>query len=191
MAAVRVAVGVAHPDRRVAGRCHDRIRRRAADERWWGRSEADDVGGGRAWRWRNLPVPEPHLAGLVVWLILHRVRPRRLGGSTAVRAGGSALVVAGAAMVTWATASAGTNDLDAPDRLITEGAYAHSRNPMYVGWTLAYLGAGALADSAWPVILSPGIAAAMDREVRHEMVRLTARFGADFESYAERVPRYL
>lgn len=94
-------------------------------------------------------------------------------------------------MVSWAMTSAGPNDLEQPDRLITEGAYAHSRNPMYVGWTLGYLGVGALGDSVWQLILLPGVAAAIAREVRHEEVRLAARFGADYESYTDRVRRYL
>lgn len=144
------------------------------------------------WRWQNVPVPEPHVAGLTICLLLHRIRPRSLGGSAAVRAAaGAVLLIAGAAVGAWATASAGPHDLEQPDRLITVGAYAHSRNPMYVGWTLAYLAAGALGGSAWPLISLPGVAVAMGRDVRHEEVRLAARFGEDFESYTDRVRRYL
>ncbi len=145
----------------------------------------------RAWRWGNLPIPEPHTAGLVVSLILERIWPRPLGARPATRAGGAVLLIGGAALVAWATASAASSDLERPGRLITEGAYAYSRNPMYVGWTLMYLGTGALGGSAWPVILLPGVAVAMDRAVRLEEQRLAARFGADFEAYAARVHRYI
>jgi protein-S-isoprenylcysteine O-methyltransferase Ste14 len=145
----------------------------------------------RVWRWRNVPVPEPHLAGLVLSVLLHRIRPRRFGGGVTVRAGGSVLLTAGAAMAAWAVTAAGPTDIEEPDRLLTEGAYAHSRNPMYVGWTLAYLGASALGDSAWPLILLPGVGAAVHREVLGEEVRLAARFGADFVRYAGRVRRYV
>ncbi len=157
----------------------------------WRCQAVDGVKQERMWRWRNVPVPEPHVAGLVVSLLFHRVRPRSLGGSGVVRAGGAALLIAGSAVVAWATASAGPQDLEQPDRLLTEGAYAHSRNPMYVGWTLAYVGVGALGDSVWPLLLLPGVAFAIGRAVRHEEERLAARFGADFESYADRVRRYL
>ncbi|MGI8794370.1 MAG: methyltransferase family protein [Acidimicrobiales bacterium] len=145
----------------------------------------------RVWRWRNTPVPEQHLTGLIVGAMLHRVWPRRLGGRFPARAGGAVLLLAGAAVVSWAMASAGPNDLEQPDHVIAGGAYAHSRNPMYVGWTLGYLGAGTLGDSVWPLILLPGVAAAIAREVRHEEARLAARFGADYESYTDRVPRFL
>jgi protein-S-isoprenylcysteine O-methyltransferase Ste14 len=149
------------------------------------------VGERWVWRWKNVPVPEPHVAGLAVCLLLHRARPRSLGAGAATRAGGAVLLMVGTGVVAWATVSAGQNDLEQPDRLVTEGAYRHSRNPMYVGWTLAYLGVGALGGSAWPVILLPGVAVAMDRHVRHEEARLAARFGNDFCRYAGRVRRYL
>lgn len=144
-----------------------------------------------AWRWQNIPAPEPHTAGLVGSLILHTVWPRRLGGGGAVRAGGAVLLTAGTAMAAWATASAGTSDLERPDRLVTDGPYAYGRNPMYVGWALAYVGVAALTNNAWPLILLPAVAAAMHQEVRGEEQRLAARFGIEYEAYADQVRRYV
>lgn len=76
--------------------------------------------------------------------------------------------------------------------LITEGPFARSRNPIYVGNTLLMLGAGLLAGIAW--FLPLGLAAAftvqklaIEREERH----LAARFGADWDAYAARTPRWL
>ncbi len=149
------------------------------------------MAGSRSWRWRNVPVPEPHLAGLVVGLLLQRRWPRQLSGRPAVRIGGVALLAAGTAVVVWATASAGSDVLKEPGRLVTGGPYAHSRNPMYVGWTLMYVGAAAARDAAWPLLLLPGVAAATHRQVRREEAALAARFGAGFEAYATRVRRYL
>lgn len=143
------------------------------------------------WRWRNLPVPEQHVTGLALSLILHRLWPRRLGRSATTRTGSVALLSTGAALAVWATVSAGGDDLEQPERLVASGPYAHSRNPMYVGWTIAYVGVARLANSPWPLLLLPGVAAAVHREVRREEDRLAVRFGAEFEAYRARVRRYL
>jgi protein-S-isoprenylcysteine O-methyltransferase Ste14 len=48
---------------------------------------------------------------------------------------------------------------------VTEGAYALTRNPMYVGWSLAVLGLGLAAPSAWLVATGLLAMTALDREV--------------------------
>lgn len=88
------------------------------------------------WRGRNVPIPETHTAGLAASLLLHSVWPRRLGHRAAGRAVGTTRLTAGTALAVWAMASVGPTDLEALDRLITAGAYARSRHPMHVGWTL-------------------------------------------------------
>ena len=76
--------------------------------------------------------------------------------------------------------------------LITEGPFAKSRNPIYVGNTILMLGAGLLLGIAWFIPL--GIVAAflvqklaIEREERH----LAARFGLEWEAYARKTPRWL
>ena len=133
----------------------------------------------------------PRRTWLGIGFVLQTVWPRRLGGSAAARVGGVALLATGIGIMAWATASAGSNDLGHPDRLVVDGPYTHSRNPMYVGCTLVYLGAAVVRDAAWPLILSPAVAAAVHREVRREEVLLAARFGAEFEAYAARCVRYV
>jgi protein-S-isoprenylcysteine O-methyltransferase Ste14 len=76
--------------------------------------------------------------------------------------------------------------------LITDGPFAKSRNPIYVANTMLVLGAGLLFGIAWLVIAAPAAAfltrkLAIEREERH----LAARFGADWEAYAARTPRWL
>ena len=43
--------------------------------------------------------------------------------------------------------------------LITSGAYRLSRNPMYTGLAIAYLGGALLLGSWWPVLLWPVVIA--------------------------------
>lgn len=76
--------------------------------------------------------------------------------------------------------------------LVTGGAYRLSRNPMYTGLAVAYLGLALLFGSWWPVVLWPLVILA----VRHLVVRpeeeyLTQRFGQAYTGYQSRVRRWL
>lgn len=146
----------------------------------------------------NIPFPPASTAGIVVVLLLERVRPAPLPGPRAAsRAAGAVAVAAGAAVNAWAVAerrrrTTGAFELERPESLVTTGPYALSRHPMYVGWWLIHLGAGLLRGSGWVAVTLPvavvaehlGAGAPEDRE-------LEAAFGGEYERYAARVPRYL
>lgn len=77
-------------------------------------------------------------------------------------------------------------------RLITDGPFRFSRNPIYVGNTLLVAGAGLAFGIAWlvPAALAAAFATrklAIEREERH----LALRFGQDWATYAARTPRWL
>lgn len=77
-------------------------------------------------------------------------------------------------------------------RLITDGPFRFSRNPIYLGNTLLVAGAGLVFGIAWliPAALAGAYATgklAIDREEAH----LAARFGQDWADYAARTPRWL
>jgi protein-S-isoprenylcysteine O-methyltransferase Ste14 len=76
--------------------------------------------------------------------------------------------------------------------LVTDGVYAHVRNPMYVGNLLIVIGV-ALAANSWPTI-TLGIPLAVFMYVcivAAEEEYLRGRFGEAFESYCRDVPRWL
>lgn len=76
--------------------------------------------------------------------------------------------------------------------LVTGGAYRWTRNPMYLGLSVAYLGAGALSHSLWPLLLLPFVLIVMDQKViPHEERQLAETFGADYDAYRARVRRWL
>jgi protein-S-isoprenylcysteine O-methyltransferase Ste14 len=146
----------------------------------------------RSWRLRNLPLPEPHLIAIAAGVVLNRVRPVTLPGPRHVhRLAGWLLVAAGGSLVAWSVDAAGDVDLEQPDRLVTSGPYALSRNPMYLGWALLHLGSGVLSGSAWTVATLPLAVASVHGEVRREEQRLADALGEDFERYRTTVPRYL
>jgi len=80
----------------------------------------------------------------------------------------------------------------AASHLIVEGPFAKSRNPIYLGNTLAIFGAGMLFGVAWllPAALVAAIAVqklAIEREEAH----LAAQFGEAWRNYATATPRWL
>jgi protein-S-isoprenylcysteine O-methyltransferase Ste14 len=76
--------------------------------------------------------------------------------------------------------------------LITTGAYRMSRNPMYTGLAIAYLGGALLIGSWWPVLLWPVVIAAITALViRPEERYLGERFGPAYADYCARVRRWL
>lgn len=79
-----------------------------------------------------------------------------------------------------------------PDVLVTEGAFAYSRNPMYLGFLLVLAGAGVLASTAWA--LFPAVVfflAAQFWYIPFEERSALARFGDSYLSYRQRVRRWL
>lgn len=76
--------------------------------------------------------------------------------------------------------------------LVTTGAYRVSRNPMYAGLAILYVGGALLAGSWWPLLLLPlPLAAVRYLVVGPEERYLTERFGDEYDRYRARVRRWL
>jgi protein-S-isoprenylcysteine O-methyltransferase Ste14 len=76
--------------------------------------------------------------------------------------------------------------------LITDGLYRFSRNPIYLGFAITYLGF-AIAMDSWVVLLLllPCLAMVDRFVIQREERYLAARFGADYEAYRGKVRRWL
>lgn len=143
-------------------------------------------------RWSNVPLPEEHLAALVIGLALHKGLPLGLPVPTLMRRViGAVIASLGTLVATWAVVSVRDVDVKSPARVVTRGPYAHSRHPMYVGWTMVYLGVALMAGSRWLLILLAPALAYTHRTVLREERSLESRFGRDYRQYRERVRRYL
>jgi protein-S-isoprenylcysteine O-methyltransferase Ste14 len=148
--------------------------------------------GAAAWRWGNIPIPEVHLAGLGAGFLLQVVGPWRLPWPAWVgHACGWPLLLAGLWLGAWAVRAAAGVDLERPGQLVDGGPYAFSRNPMYLAWTLGYLGAALVAGAAWPLLLLPVVLAVTHAVVLREERSLERRFGDAYRSYRASVRRYL
>lgn len=78
------------------------------------------------------------------------------------------------------------------ENLVTEGIFNHCRNPLYVGNILMLLGVGILANSAlYIAIVMPLFLFIYQAIVLAEESYLRNKFGDQFDSYCDRVHRWL
>jgi protein-S-isoprenylcysteine O-methyltransferase Ste14 len=76
--------------------------------------------------------------------------------------------------------------------MVASGPYRFSRNPMYVGLTLLYVGLSLLTAMAWPLVMLPlALVALTALVIRREERYLEAAFGAEYAAYRARVRRWL
>lgn len=76
--------------------------------------------------------------------------------------------------------------------LQTTGIYSLTRNPMYLGLALVYLGAAGLAGSWWTLILFPVLILIVQGYIiRREERYLALQFGEEYEAYRKRVRRWI
>lgn len=84
-----------------------------------------------------------------------------------------------------------TIPFDTPSSLVTVGAYRFTRNPMYVGLTLIYVGVAGTRGDVWPfVTLLPLLAYVNNIVIPVEEKRLLEVFGDSYQQYRERVRRW-
>jgi protein-S-isoprenylcysteine O-methyltransferase Ste14 len=104
--------------------------------------------------------------------------------------------IAGLGLFLWSLISFGMSfrvgiDVDKPDKLITSGVFAYSRNPIYVAFWLVLLGQFLIFPN-W-ILLLYWLAASflLHRQVLREEEFLVQHYGSDYEDYSKRVRRYL
>lgn len=146
------------------------------------------------------PPPLLFLLGIVAgWLFDHAL-PLPIAGPAARPATepvGWLLVALGTGLSGWGVVTfrnAGTPIR--PNRpatlLVTRGPFRLSRNPMYMGLVLVYLGVMVLVDSTWPLLCLPPVIAILQLTViRNEERYLAVTFGRAYEEYRRRVRRWL
>jgi len=78
------------------------------------------------------------------------------------------------------------------NELVTDGPYRFTRNPMYAGFTLVYVGAAFIMNSMWPLALLPIVLGLLFLLViRREEAYLADAFGEQYAIYRSRVRRWL
>ena len=148
----------------------------------------------------RIPVPWVFVLMYLIGGAMERLWPVRLGNGVSGRVTtgiGAVLfaigaLIAGWGLVTFHKARTTTVPGESSARLVTWGPYRFSRNPMYVGLTIAYLGEAFLLRQFWPGALLPLVLAYVNWVVIPvEQARLTDVFAADYAAYQRRVRRWL
>ena len=147
--------------------------------------------GQALFRWRSFtPVPLLLLAVPLVWR-------SRGGGGAAWTSAGIGLCAAGQALRAWVLGQVPDGTSGQNERLIatdlnTSGPYARTRNPLYLGNLLISIGICVVAHDPILLALVTVLFAAQYRAIiAAEEQFLSGRFGARFEEYRARVPRFL
>jgi protein-S-isoprenylcysteine O-methyltransferase Ste14 len=76
--------------------------------------------------------------------------------------------------------------------LVTSGPYRFTRNPMYIGLILVYLGEAGLLRHVWPVVFLPFVIVYLNYTViALEEGKLSEVFPGEYEEYRSRVRRWI
>lgn len=148
----------------------------------------------------KIPVPWvfvlSYLVGIVLQVCLRpgAISPKAALVSTGVGVGlfAAGVTIAGWGLMLFRQASTTTVPGQESRLLVTRGPYRITRNPMYVGLTLAYLGEAGLLRQVWPLAVLPlTLAYLQGMVIPLEESRLRESFGTEYESYCRRVRRWI
>lgn len=146
----------------------------------------------------HVPVPWVFVLTYLIGVVLERVHhatisPAAALVSTTAGAGLFAVgaVIAGWGLVLFRKAKTTTVPGKLSGKLVTWGPYRFTRNPMYVGLVLAYLGEAGLLKQIWPVVLLPFTVAYLNWTVIPlEEAKLEEAFHDECKQYRLRVRRW-
>jgi protein-S-isoprenylcysteine O-methyltransferase Ste14 len=145
----------------------------------------------------RLPPPLYYAAAFAGGMLLRVTTPLPIGAPRATAALGGATLAAGAGLCLAAIASViRHNTTMVPHHpvstLLTTGVYRVSRNPMYTGLAVAYLGATLLAGTWWPLATLPiALLLVQNLVINPEERYLNQRFGRPYLNYRARTRRWL
>lgn len=116
--------------------------------------------------------------------------PIQLTAGTIMMAAGFILMAWG--LVTFIKLRTAVLPFHAARTLVTRPPYTFTRNPMYLGLLVAYLGGALATNWAWPLVFLPIVIGVMNgfviaREERY----LRAEFGAEYDNYCRQVRRWI
>ena len=152
----------------------------------------------------GIKFPPPLLfvaGGILAWILETYVgRFRFVGGdaSTApLETAGAFLIALGLligawALITFARAKTAILPMRPVSRLVDAGPYRITRNPMYTGMSLLYLGGMLVLNWGWALLVFPVVIFLLYRLViRKEEAYMTTVFGESYLDYCHRVRRWI
>ena len=144
-----------------------------------------------------LPPPIIYLLFLALAWLLDASLPIALPQALWTHYFGWGLIDAGVLLLLWAAllmlwCRTTVNPYGKPAKLLKEGPFRFSRNPIYLADSLIYCGIALLWGSLWAWLLLPALIVTMQRGVIvYEEKLLNELFGEDYRAYCGRVRRWL
>jgi protein-S-isoprenylcysteine O-methyltransferase Ste14 len=146
---------------------------------------------------RRLLPPRLFLLCLATMAALHFALPLAILVPSPSNLVGVLPLVGGLAIAIWGARrfrTAGTNikTFDDPDRLVTDGLFRYTRNPMYLGLLTALSGASTLFGSLSPMLVVVAFAVITDRwYIPFEETAMARTFGDDYRAYCRTTRRWV
>ena len=145
----------------------------------------------------HFPPPFLYVALLLLGILLDKLTPLPPLPRGFSRLLAAVLLVPGLGLILWSLwlfLRARTNPLPMrpASSLVRSGPYRWTRNPMYLGMLLLYLGVALLFDISWALVLSPAVVLLVGRLViAREERYLEGKFGDDYRQYMTQVRRWI
>ena len=113
-------------------------------------------------------------------------------GTAATSVGGGLLAALGTAVFAWGARTMRSDEtMGVTGALYTDGPYAYTRNPQYLGMIVGVAGFALVSDSALVAALAAVHVGWVVVLPRAEEPHLRAEFGDAYERYVGRVPRFV
>jgi len=148
----------------------------------------------------NIPVPWVFVMTYLVGLLLQFIFPFNFHPNevlSIIKIAGIVLFAMAAVFASWSLlifrkARTTTTPGESSEKLVIQGPYRVTRNPMYISLILAYLGEAGFLAQLWPVIVLPfmlfyvnWIVIPLEEDI------LRKDFKEEYENYSTRVNRWL
>lgn len=143
------------------------------------------------------PPPLLYVAALAIALLLEWLWPLPIASSTLLWWAGAGVLLLGVGLNLWGArtmirSQTPINPYRPVAGVVTRGPFRITRNPLYVGLYLVYLGIVLMLNTAWGLVLFGMLVLVMHYGViRREERYLTEKFGDAYRDYCTRVRRYL
>jgi protein-S-isoprenylcysteine O-methyltransferase Ste14 len=144
-----------------------------------------------------VPPPFFYVIPLGIGILIHRFYPAPLMPREIAVVFGMPLVALGTALVAFAMilffrARTSPIPIQPTTTIVETGPYRFTRNPMYLGLVLLYLGVTLWVDTLWPLLFLPLVLFMVQRFViAREERYLEAKFGESYRGYKARVRRWI
>jgi protein-S-isoprenylcysteine O-methyltransferase Ste14 len=149
----------------------------------------------------RIPPPLFYLLSLLSGFILQRFVPipivRGAEGARTLRIIGWVVIVLSLLLFAWAVSTfkrlrTAVIPVHPATLLVEEGPYKFTRNPMYLGMTILYVGITLAGNTVWPLLFLPeAIALVYFFAIRLEEHYLRYEFGDAYAAYCARVRRWI